>query len=318
MKGKKGFFLLVVLLFGYFVKSIIVTAETLDELVQQETQLTNQSQDISVQMEEAVTQSELTFGEIEELSNRIDENQQRLMTIESEISATQSNIDARKNLLGERMRAIQVNSASQWDLQALMESESITEFINRFYVMSLLQEADSQKIQDLNSEQSALEILQNEAITTQNNLAVDREMLSAKSQAYLTQIEELKRQYAGNQELLATLLAEMRSEEERLAAEQARLAANPIGPDMSEAIYATVTDPAELHAKEWIAYHESRGLYDVYSVSGAHYGRYQLMLTYLEGDLSPENQERTADAYVIQRYGSWVIAKSFWEANNWY
>lgn len=34
--------------------------------------------------------------------------------------------------------------------------------------------------------------------------------------------------------------------------------------------------------------------------------------------LSPANQERTANRYVKGRYGSWVNAKRFWLAHNWY
>ena len=48
------------------------------------------------------------------------------------------------------------------------------------------------------------------------------------------------------------------------------------------------------------------------------YGRYQLHSAYLNGDHSPENQERVADAYVLQRYGSWSAAYQFWLANGWY
>ena len=39
---------------------------------------------------------------------------------------------------------------------------------------------------------------------------------------------------------------------------------------------------------------------------------------YLNGDLSAENQEKVADAYVAGRYGSWSAAKTFWLANGWY
>lgn len=35
-------------------------------------------------------------------------------------------------------------------------------------------------------------------------------------------------------------------------------------------------------------------------------------------DYSPENQERVADSYVAERYGSWSAAKAFWLANGWY
>ena len=71
-------------------------------------------------------------------------------------------------------------------------------------------------------------------------------------------------------------------------------------------------------AKEWIANKESGGSYTAVSPSGQHYGKYQLMYGYLNGDLSPENQERVADAYVQSRYGSWENAKAFWLNNGWY
>ena len=69
-------------------------------------------------------------------------------------------------------------------------------------------------------------------------------------------------------------------------------------------------------AKEWIAQKESSGSYT--AQNGQYYGRYQLSLSYLNSDLSPENQEKVADQYVVNRYGSWSAAKNFWLANGWY
>ena len=69
-------------------------------------------------------------------------------------------------------------------------------------------------------------------------------------------------------------------------------------------------------AKEWIAQKESSGSYT--AQNGKYYGRYQLSLSYLNGDLSPENQEKVANQYVVNRYGSWSAAKNFWLANGWY
>ncbi|KXT70161.1 Aggregation promoting factor [Streptococcus gordonii] len=69
-------------------------------------------------------------------------------------------------------------------------------------------------------------------------------------------------------------------------------------------------------AKEFIAQKESSGSYT--AQNGQYYGRYQLTITYLNGDLSPENQEKVANEYVTSRYGSWSAAKNFWLANGWY
>ena len=69
-------------------------------------------------------------------------------------------------------------------------------------------------------------------------------------------------------------------------------------------------------AKEWIAQKESSGSYT--AQNGQYYGRYQLSLSYLNGDLSEANQEKVANQYVVNRYGSWLAAKNFWLANGWY
>lgn len=69
-------------------------------------------------------------------------------------------------------------------------------------------------------------------------------------------------------------------------------------------------------ARETIAQKESGGSYT--AQNGQYYGRYQLTLSYLNGDLSPENQDKVANDYVTNRYGSWSAALAFWNAHGWY
>lgn len=69
-------------------------------------------------------------------------------------------------------------------------------------------------------------------------------------------------------------------------------------------------------AKQIIAQRESGGSYN--ARNGQYIGKYQLSAAYLNGDYSPANQERVADQYVAQRYGSWDNALAFWNNNGWY
>ncbi|URZ87462.1 LysM peptidoglycan-binding domain-containing protein [Floricoccus penangensis] len=94
--------------------------------------------------------------------------------------------------------------------------------------------------------------------------------------------------------------------------EQPAAPAQPTAPAKQEASYAGNSSSA----KEWIAQKESSGSYS--ATNGRYIGRYQLDSSYLNGDYSPANQERVADAYVNGRYGSWEGALSFWQANGWY
>lgn len=80
--------------------------------------------------------------------------------------------------------------------------------------------------------------------------------------------------------------------------------------------YSSNLGTSDAQAKEIIAQRESSGSYT--AQNGQYYGRYQLTMSYLNGDLSAENQERIADSYVAGRYGSWSAALAFWNANGWY
>lgn len=76
------------------------------------------------------------------------------------------------------------------------------------------------------------------------------------------------------------------------------------------------SDYDDMSAKDYIAQRESGGNYQ--AQNGQYYGKYQLQIDMLGGDLSPENQEETAERYVIERYGSWENAQEFWDNHGWY
>lgn len=69
-------------------------------------------------------------------------------------------------------------------------------------------------------------------------------------------------------------------------------------------------------AKDYIAQRESGGDYN--AQNGRYVGKYQLDESMLNGDYSPENQEETAERYVMERYGSWENAQEFWDTHGWY
>lgn len=101
---------------------------------------------------------------------------------------------------------------------------------------------------------------------------------------------------------------------ETAAVEAATVAAAPA--ETTTTSYSSNLDTSDAQAKEIIAQRESSGSYT--AQNGQYYGRYQLTMSYLNGDLSAENQERVADSYVAGRYGSWSAALAFWNANGWY
>lgn len=76
------------------------------------------------------------------------------------------------------------------------------------------------------------------------------------------------------------------------------------------------SDYDDMCAKDYIAQRESGQDYE--AVNGQYYGKYQLQIDMLGGDLSPENQEATAERYMEERYGSWEEAQEFWDEHGWW
>lgn len=92
--------------------------------------------------------------------------------------------------------------------------------------------------------------------------------------------------------------------------------ANTYSTNTTTTTYTSTVSGDEAAAKAWIANKESGGSYT--AQNGQYYGKYQLSSSYLNGDYSAENQEKVADSYVTNRYGSWTVAQQFWQTHGWY
>lgn len=80
---------------------------------------------------------------------------------------------------------------------------------------------------------------------------------------------------------------------------------------------ASVTSSvASSSAAESIAQAESGGSYT--AQNGRYYGRYQLDMSYLGGDLSPQHQDEVFQQYCNQRYGGVDQALAFRQSHGWY
>ncbi len=96
--------------------------------------------------------------------------------------------------------------------------------------------------------------------------------------------------------------------------EQASYAEQPA--QQTEQVAQPTQSGSEAAAKEWIAQRESGGSYT--ATNGQYWGRYQLGSHLIQHGASPAEQERVADQYVANRYGSWTNAKAAWQSQGWY
>ena len=124
--------------------------------------------------------------------------------------------------------------------------------------------------------------------------------------------EEAAKKKAAQEEAKRKAAAKKKAEQEAAKKASSSSKSSTSSPASSSSNHSS----AEQAAKEEIARRESGGNYN--ARNGKYIGRYQLNKSYLNGDYSPENQERVADNYVARRYGSWQNALKFWNANGWY
>lgn len=73
---------------------------------------------------------------------------------------------------------------------------------------------------------------------------------------------------------------------------------------------------ASSSSRDLLVNRESGGSYT--AQNGRYYGKYQLDISYLHGDLSAANQDATAEKYVANRYHSWDNAWAHSQATGWY
>lgn len=151
---------------------------------------------------------------------------------------------------------------------------------------------------------------------TDSASAASQASLTASDQASADSLAAAQSAAAASQAALQSQQAASQSAAATSTAYTTMAATSTTTSTSSTSSYTSSLSSSEEAAKEWITQKESGGSYT--AKNGNYYGKYQLSISYLNGDLSAANQEKVADQYVASRYGSWTAAQSFWESHGWY
>ncbi|WP_100351825.1 LysM peptidoglycan-binding domain-containing protein [Limosilactobacillus fermentum] len=151
---------------------------------------------------------------------------------------------------------------------------------------------------------------------TDSASAASQASLTASDQASADSLAAAQSAAAASQAALQSQQAASQSAAATSTAYTTMAATSTATSTSSTSSYTSSLSSSEEAAKEWITQKESGGSYT--AKNGNYYGKYQLSISYLNGDLSAANQEKVADQYVASRYGSWTAAQAFWESHGWY
>ena len=195
---------------------------------------------------------------------------------------------------------------------------------NLIYVGQKLVISDDGEVSSATSEQAATlpSATAENTATAQDSTAQSADS-AAQSTAADTSAEQAASDAAASQAAASQAAASQAAAAQAQAAQQqsaqvqaTTYRANTYSTNTTTTTYTSTVSGDEASAKAWIANKESGGSYT--AQNGQYYGKYQLSSSYLHGDYSAENQEKVADSYVTNRYGSWTAAQQFWQTHGWY
>lgn len=190
---------------------------------------------------------------------------------------------------------------------------------NLIYVGQKLVISDDGEVSSATSEQAATlpSATAENTATAQDSTAQSADS-AAQSTAADTSAEQAASDAAASQAAASqAAAAQAQATQQQSAQVQATTySANTYSTNTTTTTYTSTVSGDEAAAKAWIANKESGGSYT--AQNGQYYGKYQLSSSYLHGDYSAENQEKVADSYVTNRYGSWTAAQQFWQTHGWY
>ena len=195
---------------------------------------------------------------------------------------------------------------------------------NLIYVGQKLVISDDGEVSSATSEQAATlpSATAENTATAQDSTAQSADS-AAQSTAADTSAEQAASDAAASQAAASQAAASQAAAAQAQAAQQqsaqvqaTTYSANTYSTNTTTTTYTSTVSGDEAAAKAWIANKESGGSYT--AQNGQYYGKYQLSSSYLHGDYSAENQEKVADSYVTNRYGSWTAAQQFWQTHSWY
>ncbi|EIW9704618.1 peptidase M23 [Enterococcus faecalis] len=199
---------------------VAAAAESLDSLQEKEAQAKQSGELISKEINSALDDVNAKYAEIERLKTQISKAEDTLKTSKEEIEKTEKNISRRKEAVGDRMKDIQLNG-DQRTWQALLDAENLSDFFNRAYAMTVLQNFEREKIESLTSEKEKLAALQEKVENTQTTLKQNEEKLQVEASSMNNKVSELKEKMANNEELLVQISTDKQKEQQRLVSEKA-------------------------------------------------------------------------------------------------
>ncbi|SFH55947.1 3D domain-containing protein [Pisciglobus halotolerans] len=193
------------------------SAATLDEIKSQQQSKEKEMADLDYQINRTLVEVNDKNEELTALQGKITDLESTIKQTGEEITEQKQVVEERVEQAKNRLKSIQTTEVNQNTVLALMESESLTDFFNRAYVLMTLQSAGNEQVDVAKEEADKL-------LALEEKQKADKTALEKETTAAAQQKEALDKQVAGlqktmdeNQALLNELDKQRATEEKRIA-----------------------------------------------------------------------------------------------------
>lgn len=214
--------MLAVLLSANLALPLVTQAESLDSLNEKEQVAKRQGEEISVEVQVALNDVNEKYQEVEKIKQEIVQNKKTIDQSKQEIKETEATIEKRKEAVAQRLKDVQINGSNERNLQALLDAETVAEFINRAYAVRVLHQAEKDKIASLDNQRQKLVDLNQKLEDTQTSLKDNQVSLEVEADSLNEKVDSLKQKLTDNQVTLSEIAKNKEAEKTRIATENAK------------------------------------------------------------------------------------------------
>jgi 3D (Asp-Asp-Asp) domain-containing protein len=190
---------------AFSILPVVTIAETSESVRIQQNQAREESKAITADLNHAIQQANEKYTEVETLQEKLDQSKKEVKKFDSKIKETEKNIGKRKQVVAAQMQDLQVTDRNLTFLELIFSSGSLTEFIQKTVALSILRQAQTEKIQILNESRATLKNLKEKKEKTVEDVKKQKEDLTEESESLTERVSALKSQSLNNQKLLAEL-----------------------------------------------------------------------------------------------------------------
>lgn len=226
--------MLVTLVFSVALPTLTL-ATSVDNIKAEEAKVKQKGEALSQEINGVIEVINQKYQEVAELDEEILNSQAEIKKTEADIADTQDTIGKRTDVVAKRLQEMQIREASNSSLDALLGAESFSDFINRAYAYTVLQNAEKGKIEALYSEQEKLAALEEKLVQTEVSLKKKQAVAKSEKESLDDKVAGLQTKLQDNAAVLSDLTAQRveqenaireaaiakEAERQRLAAEEA-------------------------------------------------------------------------------------------------